>query len=224
MIMTSFVTSFVRRAAPGRALQTGVNFKAFSMACEYVDAPCVHQAVGWGGDGRIDWRCVLAGVLVAPLCSAITTPFELIKLQMQLDGKSAAPRYHNGMHAARELVRQHGMRILYLGHGVNTVREAVFHSVFFSTYEHIKQGCERELGLSKPVAVATAGGISGAFAWGSNLPLDCIKSRIQGQVLSVEGAVGRVAPRVGVMSAAAAVLREAGVMGFLAGGAPSIAR
>jgi hypothetical protein len=39
--------------------------------------------------------------------------------------------------------RRYGARIFYLGHGVNTARECVFHGVFFATFEHLNHGKAR---------------------------------------------------------------------------------
>ena len=36
-----------------------------------------------------DWRVVMAGAAVGPLCAVISTLFELVKLQLQLDGAVA---------------------------------------------------------------------------------------------------------------------------------------
>ena len=87
---------------------------------------------------------------MGPLCSTVGTPFELIKLQMQLDtsaggggggGSGGAQRqYTSAMDARKKLVGRHGVRVLYLGWRVNTVREIMFNTIFFSTFEHINHG------------------------------------------------------------------------------------
>ena len=42
--------------------------------------------VGWGTERPwIDWRVVCAAASVGPLCAMVSTPFELVKLQVQLD-------------------------------------------------------------------------------------------------------------------------------------------
>jgi solute carrier family 25 carnitine/acylcarnitine transporter 20/29 len=75
-----------------------------------------------------------AGALVAPLVTIASTPFELVKVQLQLDTaacaavsggsaggatvRSAAPparRFTGAAHAARTIAQQRGLRALWLG-------------------------------------------------------------------------------------------------------------
>ena len=72
---------------------------------------------------------------------------------------------------------------------MNTVRECIFLSTYFYTYEglrgYLHSISNRGVG-EKPSAwtVPVAGGISGAWAWFVSFPLDCIKAGVQGQNLS----------------------------------------
>jgi hypothetical protein len=204
--------------------------------------------VGWGTERPwIDWRVVCAAASVGPLCAMVSTPFELVKLQVQLDAanhsrtqlaatqlatdRNASPigyvrKYSGSAHAARQLLKTHGPRVFFLGHGVNTARECVFNAVFFSAFEHTAHGFETEAGLSPAMATAAAGGVAGAAGWLTNLPLDCVKSGIQGQCLG-DGRGGWDAgrgARVGFVEAARALGARGGIAGFFAGAAPSLAR
>ena len=204
--------------------------------------------VGWGTERPwIDWRVVCAAASVGPLCAMVSTPFELVKLQVQLDAanhsrtqlaatqlatdRNASPigyvrKYSGSAHAARQLLKTHGPRVFFLGHGVNTARECVFNAVFFSAFEHTAHGFETKAGLSPAMATAAAGGVAGAAGWLTNLPLDCVKSGIQGQCLG-DGRGGWDAgrgARVGFVEAARAVGARGGIAGFFAGAAPSLAR
>ena len=73
------------------------------------------------------------------------------------------------------------LRTLYVGHGVNTAREATFLGTYFGLYEH-SVGAFRQL-LPEAYAVPAAGGVAGAAGWFLSLPLDCVKQNIQGQRL-----------------------------------------
>ena len=216
-------------------LMNAVNFTAFgALPTRFAgDAPA-----GWGTDRPwIDWRIVAAGVAVGPLCAAISTPFELVKLQLQLDGANrggsgnaaggrgpreyARRRYANSLDAARQLHARFGPRVFYLGWGVNATRECVFHAVFFSTHEHLVHGFRRR--RDHRTLPPRAGGVAGAAAWAGNLPLDCVKSGVQGQCLGNGGWDGRRG-KVGTMEAVREVLRRGGALGFFSGATPSIAR
>ena len=162
-----------------------------------------------------------------------------MKLQLQLDGANrggsgnaaggrgpreyARRRYANSLDAARQLHARFGPRVFYLGWGVNATRECVFHAVFFSTYEHLVHGFREDAGFSPHAATACAGGVAGAAAWAGNLPLDCVKSGVQGQCLGNGGWDGRRG-KVGTMEAVREVLRRGGALGFFSGATPSIAR
>ena len=131
----------------------------------------------------------------------------------------ARRRYANSLDAARQLHARFGPRVFYLGWGVNATRECVFHAVFFSTYEHLVHGFREDAGFS-PHAATRAGGVAGAAAWAGNLPLDCVKSGVQGQCLGNGGWDGRRG-KVGTMEAVREVLRRGGALGFFSGATPS---
>jgi len=95
--------------------------------------------------GQLDLRVALAGAAAGPLAAFVSTPFELVKIQLMLDGggsgsggggrrsEIAAParRFRGSAHAAHMLFVDgfasgglaHGAAALYRGHGVNSARE-----------------------------------------------------------------------------------------------------
>ena len=241
-------------------LMNAVNFTAFNRAKEAlgVDGP-----VGIGAraheDGHrrpsasvVDWRVVAAATAVGPPCALIGTPFELVKLQMQMETArtNAAARTNTtgvkcsslnavkhkndqnvgALRFAQRLHSKYGWRVFYLGGSINVVRECLFNAVFFSTYEHVHAfGLTRTGSSSRDVAdsvsIATAGGLAGAAAWLANLPLDCVKSVVQGQDLTRGGwDVEKRLGRVGFKDAVSSVLHTRGAFGFFSGAAPSISR
>ena len=221
-------------------LMNAVNFTAFNRAKEAlgVDGP-----VGIGAraheDGHrrpsasvVDWRVVAAATAVGPPCALIGTPFELVKLQMQMEARHAGHRRKlesSAFRFATTLHSTYGWRVFYLGGATNVARECLFNAVFFSTFEHTRFGfadsCE-ERGIRREVAIATAGGLAGAAAWLLSLPLDCVKSGVQGQDLRNGGWDARRAnrARVGFAESARAVFQTRGVFGFFSGAAPSVGR
>ena len=124
-------------------------------------------------------RVAFAAACVGPLASSISTPFELVKTQMQMNLKtvsstdstrsSGTPSRSSLIHAVR-LVRSHGVGILYRGHGVNTAREMVFLSTYFTVYENTKALFMKAITIPA-IAVPFAGGFSGAAGWLVSFPL-----------------------------------------------------
>lgn len=218
-------------------LMNAVNFAAFNRTKEALG---VRGPVGFGArrdreafGSAVDWRVVAAATAVGPPCALIGTPFELVKLQMQMEnarhgreGSKSEPL--GAWRFARRLYARYGWRVFYLGGGVNVARECLFNAIFFTTFEHTQFGlvraCEAR-DIPTATAIATAGGLSGAAAWLGNLPLDCVKSGVQGQDLRRGGwDAAENRGRVGFAEAARAVVRARGVFGFFSGAAPSISR
>ena len=153
---------------------------------------------------------------VGPLCAMVSTPFELVKLQVQLDaanhsrgGDEANPNSTAGdgskrnrvrsqvlgsAHAARQLLKTHGPRVFFLGHGVNTARECVFNAVFFSAFEHRRAGLRR--GWVEPHDSTAAAEASRAPRWLTNLPWTA-SNPDPGQCLGRARGMGRWAGREG---------------------------
>lgn len=121
--------------------------------------------------GKFEYKVTIAASLVGPLSSMISTPFELVKTQMQLDlanSKSGKPNFNNSLHAAYSLAKRFGISSLYIGHGVNTLREVVFLGTYFTVYEHMKVSLSKIMGMksynsknssSKSIVIPLAGGM-----------------------------------------------------------------
>jgi len=180
-----------------------------------------------------EWRIGLAGACVGPLSSLISTPFELVKTQMvqsvanqraalatSSSSPTSSPSSSSSLATATALVREHGPRSLFVAHGVNTCREMVFISTYFTVYEHSKAWLSTALGLPAQVAVLLAGGVSGSAGWFVSFPLDCIKSNMQGRRLEA----GWRQTQRSALAVAQTLLKQKGIAGLYAGLAPSIAR
>lgn len=151
-----------------------------------------------------------AGALCGPVAAVFSTPEHLLKTKLQVDNAAASPRFTRGsLHAARLLVGEGGARALYVGAASNLVRESVFLSTYFLSYETLKAKLSPAVGLS---AIPVAGGLAGALGWFVSYPLDCVKSNVM-----VNGG-GRM------LEVGRSILREKGVAGLYSGLSPSIAR
>ena len=154
-----------------------------------------------------------AGALVGFAAAVVSTPSELLKVRQQLLGVGAVAE-------ARRLWAWRGPRGLYLGHAVNVARESVFLGVFFGTYASSRGVLEGPVALPPWLAVPLSGGLSGAAGWFLSLPLDTVKSNVQGQTLPCPGK-----PAEGALAVLRRVLAGPGGLAALyEGAAPAVAR
>lgn len=88
---------------------------------------------------------------------------------------------------ARKLVRNNGWTSLYSGFRYMLVRDAIGSGVYFGVYDSIRTAISLFVYNTpepRPLSVAIAGGLSGAFSWIVIYPLDTIKSRYQRDVMA----------------------------------------
>jgi len=111
----------------------------------------------------------LSGFLCGFASSLVSTPFELIKVRVAV-GKSP-----NALRAFKDLGRN-----LYHGHQINTLRECVFLSSYFTVYEHSRRSWQTYLPASF-LEVPCSGALAGATGWILSYPLDCVKTHVQKQ-------------------------------------------
>ena len=207
-----------------------LNFSTYSASRGQFGVPTAFDVTKTG----FDWRIGMAGAVVGPLSALISTPFELVKTQMQLAARNAESgsvnkqqNYRNSIQAASYIVRNYGITALYKGHFVNTSREMVFLSTYFTVYEHLKsfQAAALSRGGAKggkgnaAIIVPMSGGFAGAIGWLVSFPLDCVKSHLQGSSMQAGSASKQSAAAV-----ATDLLRRKGLVGLYAGVVPSILR
>lgn len=160
----------------------------------------------------------LSGMMVGPIASMISTPFELVKTQMQVNKKAAAGASYNNssLKTAVFIARNYGMRGLYNGHAVNTCREMVFLSTYFSIYEEFRTFLLQF--FPSYVGIPLSGGLAGAIGWFVSFPLDCVKGNIQGSDLK------NLQNRASALEVTRRLLRTKGIVGLYSGLVPSITR
>ena len=136
------------------------------------------------------------------------------KTQMQIDNVTKK-EFQSSFHCLRTLTNRHGMGVVYTGHGVNTVREAVFLGNYFFVYEGLREFLIANHWLHVQTAVPVAGGCSGALAWFISFPLDCVRAGVQGQPLPAQNSAIEITRRL---------LRDRGIRGLYSGASASITR
>ena len=182
-----------------------------------------------------DHRNFLAGITCAPFAGIVSTVENFTKTQMQLDNLKKVKEYNGSWHCFTSLIEKHGIRVIYTGHAVNTIREMTFIGPYFFFYEGLRETFLRRqnqirehyqttnneslslmaIATSPKIAILVAGGLSGALSWTISFPLDCIRAGVQGQSMPPEKGAFRVLKEL---------LQTRGVAGLYAGSSASIAR
>eukprot|EP01098_Paradermamoeba_levis_P005409 TRINITY_DN2280_c0_g1_i3.p1 TRINITY_DN2280_c0_g1~~TRINITY_DN2280_c0_g1_i3.p1 ORF type:complete len:264 (-),score=50.61 TRINITY_DN2280_c0_g1_i3:427-1218(-) len=107
----------------------------------------------------------------------ITNPYEIVKINMQLQGKlDAAQRRSMGT-----IVQSLGLRGLYQGASACFLRDVGFSFLYFSTYFKIRGSFRDENGHVPIMKQLLAGTVSGTFSSALATPADVMKTRLQAQ-------------------------------------------
>lgn len=153
-----------------------------------------------------------AGFFSAIPMTAITAPFERVKvlLQLQDGGKK---QYSSSWDVVRQLYRTGGMKSVFRGSTATLARDGPGSAAYFATYEYIKRKLSPESGELSLWAVSFAGGAAGVSMWLLVFPVDTVKSRLQGSK-----------ENVGLGQVVREVYGRAGIKGFFPGLGPALAR
>lgn len=161
----------------------------------------------WGYDvGKDLVRAVSAPAAAAPLSiaqisaagffsaipmTAITAPFERVKVILQVQGQKQLapgeqPKYKGGLDVVRQLYRDGGVRSVFRGSAATLARDGPGSAAYFATYEYIKRRLTptdpvtgRPSGSLSLTAVTCAGAAAGVAMWIPVFPVDTVKSRLQ---------------------------------------------
>lgn len=165
-----------------------------------------------------------AGFFSAIPMTAITAPFERVKIMLQLQGQKELkpgekPKYKGGLDVVRQLYKEGGIRSVFRGSAMTLARDGPGSAAYFATYEYVKRSLTPKDAdgnatgqLSLP-AVIVAGASAGVAMWIPVFPVDTIKSRLQ----SAEGR-----PTIG--GTISGVYKRGGIKAFFPGFGPALAR
>ncbi|RMZ69524.1 mitochondrial carrier [Pyrenophora seminiperda CCB06] len=122
-------------------------------------------------------KVFLAGATGGLASFVVSAPTELVKCRAQVSTNAATTSWT----IARHVWRTEGIRGLYYGGGITSVRDAVG----FWSYELSKQAWSSPDDSDRETAmkVLLCGGLAGVITWASIFPLDVIKTRVQTQSL-----------------------------------------
>ncbi|CCU82461.1 unnamed protein product [Blumeria hordei] len=166
-----------------------------------------------------------AGFFSAIPTTLVATPFERIKVLLQIQGQKnlkpgEKPKYSGGFDAVLKIYREGGIRSVFRGSLATFARDSPGSAVYFATYEVVKRRLtpidpstgkvSGELSLG---AVTIAGASAGIAMWIPVFPIDTVKSRLQ----TVEGN-----PKIG--SVIRGLYTSGGLKAFFPGIGPALAR
>ncbi|CAG5185838.1 uncharacterized protein ALTATR162_LOCUS11416 [Alternaria atra] len=126
-------------------------------------------------------KVFLAGATGGLASFVVSAPTELVKCRAQVATSATTTSWS----VARDVWRTEGIRGLYYGGGITSVRDAVGYGFYFWSYELSKQAWSSPDDSDRETAmkVLLCGGLAGVITWASIFPLDVIKTRVQTQIL-----------------------------------------
>ena len=144
-----------------------------------------------GPDGLTIGQISTAGFLSAIPMTAITAPFERVKVILQVQGQKKLapgekPKYNGGVDVVRQLYAEGGLRSVFRGSVATLARDGPGSAAYFAAYEYIKRTMSpKDPVTGKPTgelsltAVTCAGAAAGVAMWIPVFPVDTVKSRLQ---------------------------------------------
>ncbi|KAI9315044.1 mitochondrial carrier [Zopfochytrium polystomum] len=155
-----------------------------------------------------------AGAVATIAADGVMNPFDVIKQRMQLNPY----RYRSVISCARHILHREGFRAFYLSYPTTLSLSIPFHSIHFSTYEHLRATLNPS-GAYSPVTHIISGAVAGAVASTATTPLDVVKTMLQTRGVACDREVQIVR---GFKDAARLIKRRYGLKGFFRGWAPRV--
>lgn len=128
-----------------------------------------------------------AGTVAGLATFVVSAPSELIKCRAQLASTAAASTTATSSWCiTKDVLRTQGLRGLYEGGAVTSIRDGVGYGFYFLAYEYTCNAWTRLLPdasgcTSEQSRTLVCGGLAGVATWTSVFPLDVIKTRVQTQ-------------------------------------------
>ncbi|KAI8078950.1 mitochondrial carrier domain-containing protein [Gilbertella persicaria] len=172
----STIYTGVSALAIGNAAKAGVRFLTYDQIANALRDQ----------DGKLSGlRSVLAGLGAGMTEAAlVVTPSETIKTKLIHDRNSAAPKYKGLVHGTKSIIAQEGLGGIYRGVGPVMARQGANSAVRFTSYSYFKSGLQSWRGKANEPLPSTytfaAGAMAGIVTVYSTMPLDVVKTRMQG--------------------------------------------
>ena len=143
-------------------------------------------------DGFPLWKKVVAGMTAGGVGQLAASPTDLIKTQIQMEGKrrlqGKPPRVHGMTDAFKKIVAQGGIAGLWRGCWPNVQRAALVNLGDLSTYDTIKQMLLRNTNLKdNSITHCLSSACAGLVGAIMGTPADVVKARIMNQPTDASG-------------------------------------
>ncbi|CAO3617210.1 unnamed protein product [Cunninghamella blakesleeana] len=166
----------VSALAIGNAAKAGVRFLTYDQIANALRDK----------DGKLSGvRSVLAGLGAGMTEAAlVVTPSETIKTKLIHDRNNQVPKYHGLVHGTKTIIKEEGIAGIYRGLGPVVARQGANSAVRFSSYSYFKSTLQKLRGdETSPLPSAhtfAAGAMAGIVTVYTTMPLDVVKTRMQG--------------------------------------------
>lgn len=132
------------------------------------------------------WKSAICGVTAGSIAQFLASPADLIKVQIQMEGKrrllGLKPRVHSTAHAFKDIVQRGGIKGLWKGSIPNVQRAALVNLGDLTTYDSIKQLVMRKTNLPDCHTVHIIASVCAGFVAAiMGTPADVIKTRVMNQ-------------------------------------------
>lgn len=172
---------------------------------------------------------LLSGMFAGAVQAFITSPMELAKTQMQIQGinqskTSKSIKYHSSRAALVNIYKAGGLRGTYRGLTLTLVRDAPAFGAYFATYDILTSTIwpmnddEGKMSLSNIKSSLLGGGFAGVASWIITYPVDVTKSCLQAD------SVGGTLKYKGVWDCCCKLYKAEGAKVFVRGLTPTLVR
>uniref|UniRef100_A0AAY5KPG7 Mitochondrial uncoupling protein 4 n=1 Tax=Esox lucius TaxID=8010 RepID=A0AAY5KPG7_ESOLU len=138
------------------------------------------------------WKAAIGGMLAGAVGQFMASPTDLVKVQMQMEGRrrleGKPPRVHGVYQAVLKIISEGGIRGLWAGWVPNVQRAALVNLGDLTTYDTVKHILLRNTSLQdNSLCHGLASTCSGLVAATMGTPADVIKTRIMNQPRDMNG-------------------------------------
>ena len=134
------------------------------------------------------------GIVAGVFLPILFTPLEMVKCRQQVhvhaSTAGAGQKRTGTIHIIRDVLRTEGIRGMYVGHAMTTLRSTIGNASLFGSYVVAKDGLEKVYGKESAIVQPLSGIAAGWCSWLSMFPIDSIKTRMQvaeGQIIQHTG-------------------------------------